>query len=111
MRSLLFLNRFKKPLERITLALLGLYLFLDVAYKFKMVGQSRKIGLTGQKLPLDRSEVQNDMDLFRDNSIFELYVYNSELRMTINSLIGESILRIIISVTLLGLFYKMVFSG
>lgn len=90
------------------MCLLVIYTFADLAFKFKLLGQSKKLDFdTFQKLHPGAQEPKH-IAIYRENSIFEMYLHSSEMRFVIHRLLGESLLQLSLSVNLIYVFYKMV---
>jgi len=49
-RYLLFTNRFKSAIEKLSLVLVAFYIFLEVAMKFKLLNKSRSLQSAGLDL-------------------------------------------------------------
>lgn len=109
-RYILFINRFKSMIEKITLFLLSLYVFIDVAMKFKLMGKSREMEFE-RMMGVDKLRGHKNMVLLKDNSIFELYIYHEHMRTIINSLILESLMKLALSYTMLWYLYRIVIEG
>lgn len=105
---MLYLSRFRKPLERIGLSLIFIYFFTDVAIKFKMFAQSSKLEKSGLSVPIDRSKQLDHADVFKDNSIFELFVYSREYRSIISTFIAESLVKLLIQLFVIAAFFRLV---
>lgn len=106
-RYLLFIGRFKSVIEKLSLVLVAFYIFLEVAMKFKLLNKSRSHQSGGMNSQL-RSTVQKDSPKLVDNSIFEYYIYNVQMRSVLNTLILEAIIKIELSMLFLWAFYRTV---
>lgn len=107
-KSLIFQKRFKSYLETITIVLLIIYTFVDLAFKFKLLAQSKKMDYEAFKRLHPGATEPKDLSTFRENSIFELYIQSSDMRVIIHRLLGESLLQLSLSVNFVYIFYKTV---
>lgn len=107
-KSLVFQSRFKSYLETITVCLLMIYTFVDLAFKFKLLGQSKKLDYEVFKRLHPGQPEPRDLVVFRENSIFEMYLHSSEMRAVIHKMLGESLLQLSLAVNLIYVFYKTV---
>ena len=105
LRYFLFVPRFKLQIESLSIALLAIFLFLDVAFKFKLYGQNIKYvedRMSRLRPPMPSfKQLESASNELTNNSIFELYIYSAEMRAVINVLIIEGIIRLAVSVGLL----------
>lgn len=108
LKALLFQDRFKKMLEKLSLAAILVYIFVDIAFKFKLLGQSRRAEFDLYRKSRPFSPEPNDLRLFKEMSIFEMYFYSDTMRLVIHRLLGESLLQVSLAVNLMYLFYKTV---
>ena len=84
------------------------YTFVDLAFKFKLLGQSKRLHFQSLlKLNPDAKETK-DITIYRDNSIFEMYLYSADMRYVIHCLLGESLLQLSMAVNMVYIFYKIV---
>lgn len=107
-KAILFQGRFKNYLEKIALAMILIYIFIDIAFKFKLLAQSRLMEYEQMKKAHRYMPEPSDIKMLKENSIFEMYFYSTSMRLLINRLMSESLLQIGIAVNILFLFYKTV---
>lgn len=106
----MFQDRFKHYLEKLSLAAVIIFIFVDIAFKFKLLGQSRRADFELYRKTYPFSKEPEQLRMFREMSIFEMYFYSDTMRLIIHRLLGESLLQVSMAVNLLYLFYKTVVS-
>lgn len=106
-RYLLFIGRFKSVIEKLSLVLVGFYIFLEVAMKFKLLNKSRSLQAGGVNNEHPNVN-QKDTPKLSDNSIFEYYIYNERMRSVLNTLMLEAIIKIELAMLFLWGFYRTV---